>query len=744
MPAVNLPTMKDSADHSGAGAEGMTERGSAADRWCVLPARRASAIVDAAAYYRAVREALIKARHNIIIVGWDIDGRTLLCDLDDPPDDGYPVHLRDLLVALIRERRELDVYVLLWDFTVLYSMDRELLPSFSLGWSTPSRLHFGLDDAIPFGASQHEKIVAIDDSVVFTGGLDIALKRWDTTEHHPVDYRRVDPSGDHYPAFHDVQMIVDGDAARALVEHARGRWRLATGVSIKPNNPVAGPPTDGAVDPWPDSVPVDAGPVDISISRTCAPHEGREGACEIRNLYVGMIGRAEKYIYIENQYLTSEAVAKALRRRLEAPNPPDVVMVSSRTAMGWLEDATMGAGRVVFMNYLRESGVWNHVRVVYPFVNDEAGKPHEVKVHAKLMVVDDRFATVGSANLANRSMGLDCEINLSVDGSGVQDLAFCSGLRNRLLGEHLGLAPDEVGRRLEAGETMIHLIDREGDGRNGRGLSPVPAGDPGSLTKVAPLTRLGDPEAPIELESLLENEAPPPLTADRRPTLRHVWVALLIVLGLTALILVWRHSPLQEWVDPQVFARLAEGVREAPWTPLIVLVTYVVLGMIAFPVTVLIAATAAVFGPWLGFVYALSGSILSAYAAYGVGRLAGRDLVRRYAGRTVNRLSRRIARHGILTVVVLRVAPVAPFTLINLIAGASRVKAVDFLAGTLIGMTPGIIVMTVFGDKLAQVLSNPEPQDYFVLSIAAVAWVTLSIVLQRIVSRIRRRRAGVS
>src|SRR3546814_8249454 len=87
-----------------------------------------------------------------------------------------------------------------------------------------------MDGHIPVGAAHHEKMVIVDDAVAFCGGLDVTIRRWDTPDHDPGRASRVDPEGQAYAPFHDVQMVVDGDAAAALAEVARARWAAATGV----------------------------------------------------------------------------------------------------------------------------------------------------------------------------------------------------------------------------------------------------------------------------------------------------------------------------------------------------------------------------------------------------------------------------------------------------------------------------------------------------------------------------------
>jgi uncharacterized membrane protein YdjX (TVP38/TMEM64 family) len=119
------------------------------------------------------------------------------------------------------------------------------------------------------------------------------------------------------------------------------------------------------------------------------------------------------------------------------------------------------------------------------------------------------------------------------------------------------------------------------------------------------------------------------------------------------------------------------------------------------PVMALVVATVVVFGPILGVAYALVGAVASAAIAYGVGRALWRDALQRMAGPSFERLRRRFGRHGILAVAAVRLLPIAPFTIVNLVAGALRVRFDHFIVGTLLGMAPGAAgfgaLLRVFG-----------------------------------------------
>jgi uncharacterized membrane protein YdjX (TVP38/TMEM64 family) len=151
----------------------------------------------------------------------------------------------------------------------------------------------------------------------------------------------------------------------------------------------------------------------------------------------------------------------------------------------------------------------------------------------------------------------------------------------------------------------------------------------------------------------------------------------------------------------------ATSLRENSSAPLLVMAAYLIGSLVLVPVTSLIVVTALVFGPLLGFLYAFAGSLLAAILTYGVGALFGKDLVRYFAGSRLNRFSERLARHGVLAIITVRVIPIAPFTIVNMMAGASHICLRDFLLGTVLGMGPGIFALTSFTSQLEYTARAP-------------------------------------
>lgn len=687
--------------------------------WCVAHAHRVEWLIDAQAYYRAFRETAKRATSSIVIVAWDIDSRTAL--LPDDPQDGWPVLLGEFLHALVLRKRGLRVYVLDWDFAMLYQTDRELLPAHALGWRRHRRLRFQFDGEHPIGGSHHQKIVVVDDRIAFVGGLDLTGARWDTCGHLPDDARRTSPRGTYAP-FHDVQMMVDGDAAIALGRLARERWRRITG-----RNPRSAAAAKDAIDPWPLGVAPSLYDVPVGIARTQPEMGGCEPVQEVKQLYLDAIAAARHSIYIENQYLTAPAVVDALAARLTERDGPEIVIVSRLRGGGWLEESTMTALRVHMLRRLHEADAQGRLRVYYP--HQEGLGEQCINVHSKLMIVDERFARIGSANLNNRSMGYDTECDLAIEATQPRVAVAIAHLRNRLLAEHLDVEPESVERSIEAaGGSLIAGIEAlRGRPRTLMPLAPDP--------DTAPLlidAAVVDPERPVAADELATQLVP----ASHRPhAARRIVFGALLLIAVAALAAAWKWTPLKDLLDLDALAAGIAALRDAPFAPALVLGAYVVAATIALPITLMIVATAVVFGPLSALVYALVGSLLGAAFTYWLGRSLGQDLVRRVAGPRLSRLSRKLAQRGLLAIVAMRVIPVAPFTVVNLAAGATSVSARDFLLGTFIGMLPGITGITLFSERVVAALRAPSWLTLAALAAASALIVAGALVLRNWLAR---------
>lgn len=689
--------------------------------WRVSHAERAAVLVDGASYFGTLRAALATACHSVFILGWDIDSRTPLVGESGAGDDGAPGALLAYLEHLVERRPELTVRLLLWDYSLLYALDREPLPSLNLKWRTPKQIRVALDDCLPMGSCHHQKLVTIDGNLAFCGGFDLTTGRWDTPAHQPADPRRCKRDGEPYPPWHDVQMMVDGPAARDLYEIACRRWREATAEEV------AAPRVDPA---WPDKIVPDLRDVDVGIARTLPGNDEHPAVNEIRQLYLASIAAARRSIYIENQYLTAEAVAEAMIERLRQEPALEVVAVTPRSPRGWLEARTMGAGQQRFRDRIAEAGLAPRVRFFYPWVGDE---DTPVMVHAKLMIVDDRLIRVGSSNLNNRSMGADSECDVVIEATTDEHRRDIRALLCRLLGEHLGTGPEAIDAALTRGASLVAIVD--GTRGDGRGLAPLEAQATGGEALGEALTAVADPERPLQPEEFIGD------MFDART--KGSDVSRLVRLGaaaaaLLALVLVWTYTPLARWADPEVLMPALAAARGHWWIYPLLLAVYVIGGLLLFPLTVLLAVTGMMLGPLLGFVTAMTCSMASAWVGYLAGRWTGTKAVRNVTGKMFRRIYRGLRTGGMVTVTALRMVPLAPFTVANMIMGAAQVRPPAYLAGTALGLLPGVFVMTMVGDRLREVWQNPDPMNILWFVLVAVLWIGLAFLLQRIVARVRR------
>lgn len=233
-----------------------------------------------------------------------------------------------------------------------------------------------------------------------------------------------------------------------------------------------------------------------------------------------------------------------------------------------------------------------------------------------------------------------------------------------------------------------------------------------------------------------------PLWRALRRLLQARTLILLAYLGLFAsLLLLWRYTPLSQLLDLDVLTGWGRRIQALPAAPLIVLGCCVLAVALAMPVAVIISASAVVFGPWAGMGYAFFGLLAGALATYGIGRATGARLVDRFGGAKVDALTARLRQRGLPTMIFVRVVPVAPFLLVNVAAGALRVRLADYLVGTIVGILPGVVFITWFTDSLTAALQNPGPASFALLAACLVLGVAMLVGIRRYVVRRRAQQA---
>lgn len=691
--------------------------------WRTGTANHARVLVDCADYYRAIHEAVRHAKHSIFILGWEIDSHVRLLRGEEEENSKVPSCAVDLLNWKAQQNPDLKIYLLRWDSSLAFIADREPLPEFAWTGATPENLAICMDSTVPIGGSQHQKIIVIDDELVFTGGMDIARQRWDERSHRAVEPERHDELGVYGP-YHDVQVAMDGPIVEHFSELVRWRWRRAAGYDPISRRHVGS--TRDVVPSWPANFPPTCGFINAAIARTLPPMKDCEPVQEIRQMYLDLIETARQMIYIENQFLACTEIADALNAQMKKYPALKVLCVSSYNPQGIFEREGLWAARIEFKRRLLDGIRPGRAAIYCSGVARKDESPIHKRIHAKVMAVDDRYLIVGSANIADRSMSLDTECDTIFHGATATQRRWIRAQRDDLIAEHSGWDTGEVERMCDEGRFLEDYMRPEDDKHYSlRDVDDEKFTD-GKLQPVAKM--LADPSEP-----LIGGSA-------RIATPGRVKVVAIAVFAVVAVVAIFAARALFHDVTSAKIQMLLEATRQSPWSLPAVVVVYVLAGFIFFPVTVLSLITAGVFGAVWGPVYAMTGALSSASVGFWMGRWAGFGGLRRVMGERTKKIDRHFEKAGIIGVMLVRLIPIAPFTLVNLAAGVSSVGFMHFVLGTFLAFLPAFVAKGLLGDSMTQVLLNPNEKTFKYLVLGLGVWLLIVGATYLVVKMIQKTR----
>jgi phosphatidylserine/phosphatidylglycerophosphate/cardiolipin synthase-like enzyme len=369
---------------------------------------RLDVLIDGEHAIAAILAAIRSARSHVHVAGWHVTPSFAL-----ERDGAQRTTLKQALAELAER---IPVRVLLWAgpplpvFEPKRSDVKEVREELSRG----TRIRCVLDARERTMHCHHEKLVIVDDEVAFVGGIDLTSlsgDRWDSRE-HPADGQL---------GWHDAATRLRGPAVADVAEHFRARWQEVAKEPLPP--PSAQPP---------------AGETDVQVLRTVpevtyafAPR----GDFRILDAYVRALRSAQRLIYLENQFLWSTEIADVLAAKLRDPPAPDFRVLlmlpahpnngadTTRGQLGLLVEAAGDSGRLLATTISCHSGT----------------RTHQLYVHAKVGIVDDRWLTVGSANLNEHSLFNDTEMNVATC-----DAELARRTRLELWSEHLELPVERV------------------------------------------------------------------------------------------------------------------------------------------------------------------------------------------------------------------------------------------------------------------------------------------------------------
>jgi phosphatidylserine/phosphatidylglycerophosphate/cardiolipin synthase-like enzyme len=357
-------------------------------------------LIDGEQAFAAIAEAIAGAREYVHITGWHSAPHLQLVRGDSPT----------ILGALLAETAErVDVRLLAWagaPVPVFHPSRKEV----EAGLETLTRqtkIRVERDPREHPLHCHHEKTIVIDGEVAFVGGIDMTDfggDRNDSSSHRAL--RRL--------GWHDVGTRLRGPAVADVRDHFALRWKELTGEDLP-----GGPP------------PAAAGEHTVQVIRTVAegmyervPH----GEFRILESYVRALRGIQHYVYLENQFLWAPEIVDLLADKLRHPPSDDfrVLVVlpakanngqdDTKGQLGVLVGADDGAGRLLAVTLRSRTD----------------GRDDPLYVHAKVGIVDDRWLTVGSANLNAHSLLNDTEMNVVTDA-----VELARDTRLRLWAEHL-------------------------------------------------------------------------------------------------------------------------------------------------------------------------------------------------------------------------------------------------------------------------------------------------------------------
>ncbi len=401
---------------------------------------------EAASYFDRLSDLLEQARDHVIFVGWQVDSRLPL--RSEP--------LKAKILRLVESKPGFHVYFLIWDHAYFYMLERE--PMQGRVWDEiHPRVHFVFDNRHPFGASHHEKLVLIDGKIALCGGIDLCDERWDTPRHHYIDPRRsLDSHQENHGPYHDLAVQVSGPVCSALYSHIASRWRQLTTLSFpKPHHLHA----------------VEAGHR-VYLSRTQIDLEYPQISMirEVEFLFRELIHLAEYRLIMEGQYFWSKWVVRLLIEKMEErakarrPDQPPFQLILTLSDLAPVKSLTrlMAPYQLSLLIDLqkagRRTGTDLKLRTPVALPPEGQGRAKPVYVHSKIIVVDDRFVSIGSGNFSARTLRVDTELTLTLEARSHAEHSQITRLSHEL--EAHWKHPTLMLREIHAGQEWIELRRR--------------------------------------------------------------------------------------------------------------------------------------------------------------------------------------------------------------------------------------------------------------------------------------------
>ena len=357
--------------------------------------------------------------------------------------EGTRAHKRFQELIIEKARKGVNVRIIVWQprlpLRILPGADErgldgraedvEVLNKLAKKYGIDKNLIVKIDNTSPtLSSAHHEKIIVVDNKVGFCGGFDLSRGKWDTSRHSYSDPQRDQGS----EPWHDFHAMLKGPIVWDLAYHFNQRWayhgvkdeRMIQAMDLKPVDSLYSG---------------DEGDTKVVALRTW---EGTDRDGGILAWYTNTIRKAKTSIYIENQFpFQNEFITKILCKRLKEQKNLRVIIVGPMEPnlpglIGSILSKTSVNDVNKHLQWIRDAGDSGRRVGTYSLVSQDkkSKKMRQIYVHSKLLIVDDKWITVGSANTDKNGFKDSTEVNV-----GITSGSLARELRIRMWSEHMGL-----------------------------------------------------------------------------------------------------------------------------------------------------------------------------------------------------------------------------------------------------------------------------------------------------------------
>jgi len=391
-------------------------------------------IWEAGLYFQRISELLEDAKEYAVFVGWQIDSRLPMLRISQRtgiPDPSLGNEsLKNKILRICEEKKNFHFYILMWDHAYFYSFERELLQG-RVWDDIHDRVHFVFDNRHPFGTAHHEKIVIIDGKIALCGGVDLCAERWDTPLHLYTDPRRsLNWKTEHHGPFHDLSVQVTGPVCSSILAHIGQRWSHISNIPF--------PKCD---EKYFSKI---RGGHQVYISRTIANIDaGQRGSPitrEIEFLLRDLIRNVKRRLILEGQYYWSHLLNDSLISKMKQMKGKNFQVYLFLTDLTKMKSLTryMSFFQLSLLQKLQEAAKEYDTKLFigYPYSYPQDLYPHDPKpiyVHSKIVIVDNTFLSIGSANFASRAFRSDTELNLTLSAQNQAEMSYIDRFSRKVL-----------------------------------------------------------------------------------------------------------------------------------------------------------------------------------------------------------------------------------------------------------------------------------------------------------------------